>query len=160
MVINMRRKDREVTDGVKIDAIISSCYACRLGFNDNGRVYIVPLSFGFENDGGRRIFYFHSAREGRKIALIRETHYAGFEMDTGYKLNEGETACDYSARFQSVIGGGRVNFIEDAEEKRRALDMIMLKNTGRGGWEYSEKMIDAVCVFSLTVDELACKEHE
>ena len=48
----------------------------------------------------------------------------------------------------------------DAEEKRRALDMIMLKNTGRGGWEYSEKMLDAVCVFSLTVDELACKEHE
>ena len=156
----MRRKDREVKDSAKIDEIISSCDVCRLGFNDNGRVYIVPLSFGFENDGGRRIFYFHSAREGRKIDLIRGTHYAGFEMDTGYKLNEGETACDYSARFQSVIGGGRVDFIEDAEEKRRALDMIMLKNTGRGGWEFDEKMVSATAVFRLEVEEISCKEHE
>ena len=156
----MRRKDREVTDSAKIDEIISSCDVCRLGFNDNGRVYIVPLSFGFENDCGRRIFYFHSAREGRKIDLIRGTHYAGFEMDTGYKLNEGETACDYSARFQSVIGGGRVDFIEDAEEKRRALDMIMLKNTGRGGWEFDEKMVSATAVFRLEVEEISCKEHE
>ena len=156
----MRRKDREVTDSAKIDEIISSCDVCRLGFNDNGRVYIVPLSFGFENDGGRRIFYFHSAREGRKIDLIRGTHYAGFEMDTGYKLNEGETACDYSARFQSVIGGGRVDFIEDAEEKRRALDIIMLKKTGRGGWELDEKMVSATAVFRLEVEEISCKEHE
>ena len=67
----MRRKDREVTDSAKIDEIISSCDVCRLGFNDNGRVYIVPLSFGFENDGGRRIFYFHSARGAQDSPYTR-----------------------------------------------------------------------------------------
>ena len=39
----MRRKDREVTDSQKIREIILSCRCCRLGFYDNGQVYIVPL---------------------------------------------------------------------------------------------------------------------
>lgn len=43
----MRRKDREVTDEAKIDEIISRCNCCRIGFNDSGEVYIVPLNFGF-----------------------------------------------------------------------------------------------------------------
>mgnify|MGYP001056677324 CR=1 FL=1 len=157
----MSRKDREVTDPQRIEEIIAGCTCCRLGLCDGGSAYIVPLSFGYtrREDGGYTL-YFHGAREGRKIDLIRRTGRASFEMDTGYQLRPGEAACSYSAAFRSVMGEGPVSFVEDAEEKRRALDMIMLKNTGRGGWEYSEKMLDAVCVFSLTVDELACKEHE
>ena len=43
----MRRKDREVTDEARIDEIISRCNCCRIGFNDSGEVYIVPLNFGY-----------------------------------------------------------------------------------------------------------------
>ena len=43
----MRRKDREVTDEARIDEIISRCTCCRIGFNDSGEVYIVPLNFGY-----------------------------------------------------------------------------------------------------------------
>ena len=43
----MRRKDREVTDREKIKDIVGRCSCCRLGFQDEGGVYIVPLSFGF-----------------------------------------------------------------------------------------------------------------
>ena len=43
----MRRKDREITDEAKIDEIISRCNCCRIGFNDSGEVYIVPLNFGY-----------------------------------------------------------------------------------------------------------------
>lgn len=76
----MRRNDREITDREKIREIIQKCYCCRLGFNDAGKVYIVPLSFGYEEIGDRRVFYFHGATEGRKIELIRKTHYAAFEL--------------------------------------------------------------------------------
>lgn len=155
----MRRKDREVTDDKKIREIISSCHCCRLGFNDNGNVYIVPLNFGFTENNGRYTFYFHSAKEGRKIEFIEKSHYAGFEMDTNYKLNEAETACGYSARFQSIIGNGRVSFIEQYEEKKMALSEIMRHNTGKAEWEFSENMLDSVCVFKLETDEISCKEH-
>lgn len=78
----MRRKDREVTDPGKIREIIAACDCCRLGLCDNGRAYIVPLDFGFAEQDGHYTFYFHSAKEGRKIGLIREAGWAAFEMDT------------------------------------------------------------------------------
>lgn len=155
----MRRKDREVTGQEKIDGIIRDCRCCRLGFCDQGKAYIVPLSFGVVREDGRRVFYFHSAKEGRKIDLIRQTGYAGFEMDTHYKLNESGQACGYSARFRSVIGGGRVSMVETVEEKRTGLRAIMQQNTGSAQWEFSAEMLEAVAVFKLEVEELSCKEH-
>ena len=58
----MRRKDREVTDDGTIDEIIRSAHCLRLGLVDNGIAYIVPMSFGFENREGKRIFYFAIVR--------------------------------------------------------------------------------------------------
>lgn len=156
----MRRKDREVTGQERIDGIIRDCNCCRLGLCDQGRAYIVPLSFGLVRKDGRRVFYFHGAKEGRKIDLIRRTGYAGFEMDTHYQLNESDRACGYSARFRSVMGGGRASIVEDAEEKQAGLRAIMLQNTGRDQWEFSPEMLAAVCVFKLEVEELSCKEHQ
>ena len=55
----MRRTDREITDAEKITQIIQTCHCCRLGFCDNGAVYIVPLNFGYAcllytSDRGKR----------------------------------------------------------------------------------------------------------
>lgn len=113
----MRRKDREVTDGGAIDEIISACECCRLGLNDNGKTYIVPLSFGFENKNGKRIFYFHSAAEGRKIAVLRKDKRVSFELDCAYKVETAPIACGYSAKYSSVMGTGSVDFVVGHEEK-------------------------------------------
>lgn len=156
----MRRLDREVTDLEKIKNIIESCYCCRLGFNDNGNVYIVPLNFGYEEIEGKRIFYFHGAAEGRKIELIKRVNSVGFELDTNYKLNEAEEACEYSARFQSVIGTGKVSLIENIEEKIHGLNAIMFHNTGKNDWNYPISVLNKMAVFKLEVIELSCKEHK
>lgn len=155
----MRRKDREVTDEKRISEIISNCYCCRLGFQDEGEVYIVPLNFGYVEKNGKRTFYFHGAKKGRKIDLIAKTYTVGFELDTDYKLHEEDTACQYSARFLSVIGTGHIEFIEDRTEKEVALQTIMLHNTGKGQWDFSDAMLNAVCVFKLEVKEISCKAH-
>ncbi len=155
----MRRKDREITDGKRIDDIITACTCCRLGFYDKGSVYIVPLNFGYENKNGTRIFYFHSAKQGRKIPLIEACPQVGFELDTDHRLQPGRTACDYSMGFQSVIGSGVVAPIHDRGEKQRALQALMYQNTRRHGWDFSDEMTDAVYVFRLTVTSLSCKEH-
>lgn len=155
----MRRKDREITNLSKIREIIDGCYCCRLGFCDGGRAYIVPMNFGYEESDGKYTFYFHSAGAGRKIDLIGKNSYAAFEMDRGYKLKESDVACQCSAAFQSVMGGGRVSFVEEMPEKKSALQKIMAHNTGREEWSFSENMLKTVCVFKLEVEELSCKEH-
>lgn len=155
----MRRKDREILDSEKINQIIESCHCCRLGFTDNGKVYIVPLNFGFTYENGHRTFYFHSAKEGRKINLIKATPSVGFELDTNYELHPGEIACDYSAGFQSVIGTGTVSIIENPVEKKKALQSLMYHNTRKEDWDFNDKMLNAVTVFQLKVEEISCKEH-
>ncbi len=155
----MRRKDREITDNKRIDEIISKCRICRLGFNDNGKVYIVPLNFGFEEKDGKRIFYFHGAKEGRKIELIKTSPYAGFEMDTDYELITGNTACNYSAAYQSIIGNGSVSFVESIADKTQALNLLMYADTGKKNWSFPSEALENVCVFRLEVEEISCKEH-
>lgn len=155
----MRRKDREVTDAQKIRAVIEACQCCRLGFCDGEKAYIVPLNFGYEEKEGKYIFYFHSAKEGRKIDLIEKTHYAAFEMDANMEIYGKDTACSYAARFQSVMGGGKVDFVESEGEKIFALRAIMRHHTGREDWRFEEKMLRSVRVFKLEVEELSCKEH-
>ena len=156
----MRRKDREVTDPVKIREIITACNCCRLGFRDGGRAYIVPMDFGFAETDGRWTFYFHSAKEGRKIGLIRESGWAAFEMDCGHEWVTGPRACDYTSRFQCVMGGGPVTFLETPEEKRAGLNAILRRVGGKDQWEIGEAALDGVCVFRLDVEELTCKVHE
>jgi hypothetical protein len=155
----MRRTDREVTDPEKIQDIVNRCTCCRIGFNDSGEVYIVPLNFGYQKNGDTYVVYFHGAHEGRKIDLIKKNPKVGFEMDTNYKLTEADIACGYSARFQSLIGNGTMEIVDGNEEKLIGLNLIMEHNTGKGAWAFDEKMINAVTVFKLIVNELSCKDH-
>lgn len=156
----MRRKDREVKDSAKIEDIIKRCTCCRIGFNDDGEVYIVPLSFGYEINDDAYVIYFHGAKEGRKIELIQKSPKVGFEMDTNYALNEADVACSHSARFQSIIGNGVMSMVTALNEKQHGLSLIMEHNTGKKDWEFNEKMVNAVAVFKLTVTQMSCKEHQ
>ncbi len=156
----MRRKDREVTDGARINEMIRSCDCCRLGFKDGEGVYILPLNFGFEEKEEGRVFYFHSANEGKKIELIKAQPHVGFELDLKHKLNSGETACSFSYGFQSVIGQGDIDFVNDKEEKLHAFELIMQHYSGKTDWDIPEAALASVAIIRLRVSELACKEHE
>lgn len=155
----MRRKDREVTDPVKIREIITACDCCRLGLQDGDRPYIVPMDFGFVERDGRYILYFHSAKEGRKIDLIRRTGWAAFEMDCGHEWVLGPRACDHTSRFQCVMGGGPVTLLETEEEKRTGLSAILAHITGKDLWEFGEAALKETQVFRLDVEDLSCKVH-
>lgn len=155
----MRRAELQVFDSDRIDGVILSCHCCRLGFYDGEGVYIVPLNFGYERREGRQYFYFHSAPEGRKLACIQAGQPVGFELDTGYRLQEAPQACAYSAEFQSVIGTGAVTLLQTAEEKAHALGQIMAHYTGKTDWPFPREALDTTAVFRLEVTRLTCKIH-
>ena len=156
----MRRKDREVKDPETVKALMNRCHCFRLGFNDNGEVYIVPLNFGWEETASGFVFYFHSAKEGRKIDLIAHAPQVGFEMDADYQLKTADMACAHTASFGSIIGNGTVSMVDDENEKKHGLSLMMRHATGRADWDFSGKMLDAVAVFRLDVSSLSCKVHE
>lgn len=155
----MRRKDREITDSAKIKELILACDCFRIGLADEKRVYIVPLNFGYSEQDQKRTFYFHGAKEGRKMDLLQKNEYAGFELDRNHLLNEADTACDYSFRYQSVIGEGSVQQITEPAEKREALRIIMSHYSQKTDWDFPDAALNATAVFKLEVTELAAKEH-
>jgi len=156
----MRRQDREVTDHDKILDILKRCETVRLGFWDGQEVYIVPLSFGWEEVEGTLRLWFHGAKEGRKVDLIRSCPRVSFEADTHYKINPADEACGYSARFQSLIGNGTVRAVEDDAEKRHGLTLIMAHYTGKSDWDFPDARVRAVGVYCLEVEKMTCKEHQ
>ena len=155
----MRRKNRQVLEENRIDEIIRACDCCRIGLADEDEVYIVPLNFGYVNENGSRIFYFHSAKEGRKLDLIRKTGRGGFELDTNHQIKSGENACDYAFRYQSVIGKGKIEVLENPEEREKGLRAIMEHYTGKSDWTFGEKSLSATAVIKLMVEEICCKEQ-
>ena len=120
-------------------------------------MYIVPVNYGYIYENEKYIFYFHGAKAGRKYELSKSSPVVGFEIDGAYELLEADVACDYSAKFQSVIGTGRLSIIGDDEEKIKGLNTLMNHISGKSEWNYSKEMIDAVAVFRLEVEKLSCK---
>lgn len=153
----MRRKDREVTDPIKILQIIDSCDTCRLGLVDGKRAYVVPLSFGYTYIEGHYTFYFHCAMEGRKLALIRESESIAFQMDSGHAVSP--SGGSYTMLYRSVCGYGKPVFIEKAEEKRMALRHLTAHYVSDDQTEYSDQLLEKTFVFRLEVEELTCKEN-
>lgn len=150
----MRREEREIKDRKTLESIIMRAEVCRLALSGSEYPYVVPLNFGFRDN----CLYFHSAREGRKIDMIRENGNACFELDVDTELIEGEKACDWGMRYQSVIGFGKAILVDDHDMKREALSIIMEHYSG-GSLEFHPKLIDSVIIIKLPIESMTGKGH-
>lgn len=156
----MRRQDRRITDPAMICAVLDKCRTLHLGLVEDGRVYIVPLNYGWTEENGRYILYAHSAAEGRKIDLIRGGADVGFEMETGVEYFDADTACGWGNRYESIIGEGRATLLETPEEKRQSLAAIMAHYSARKDYTFEDAMVNLVQVIQIDVTALSCKIHE
>ena len=94
--------------------------------------------------GGEAVPLLPRAKEGRKADLIRSTGYACFEMDTGYRLQDGDSACDYTRRLPEHHRGGDHCRRGGPAEKEAGLDAVMNQITGKDQWTYGPAMLEAV----------------
>lgn len=156
----MRRAEFEITDEKEIDDIVMSCDCLRLGLNDGGYPYIVPVNFGFRRRGRSAVFYFHGAPSGKKADLINADSNAGFELDTAHRLVVDERAERYSYRYASVIGSGKVERITDRADKRTALLILMRHYAADKEFTLSDSAVDATAVFKLTVLKMTAKRRQ
>lgn len=156
----MRRQDRRITDPAMICAVLDKCRTLHLGLVEDGRVYIVPLNYGWTEENGRYILYAHSAAEGRKIDLIRGGADVGFEMETGVEYFDADTACGWGNRYESIIGEGRATLLSTPAEKRQALAAIMAHYSARKDYTFEDAMVNLVQVIQIDVTALSCKIHE
>ena len=154
----MRRSEREIRDPQDICSIIDRCKVFRVAMIDGNKPYIVPLNFAYTYSDDVFTFYFHCAREGKKIDLIKANPHICFEMDGKHELAEASTACNHSYLYQSIIGTGIAEFIENDFTKSAILEMLMYQQTGTH-WPISPQQAAAVCICQITVSEISAKQH-
>lgn len=159
----MRRKDREVTDVYEIMKIIDNCPVIHIAMTDNGKPYVVALNFGYERQGNDLILYFHSAYEGRKIDILKRNPEVFFQMECTGRVILGtpENPCGYGYSYDSVTGSGRVEFIEDEEEKVHGLHCL-IRHAGKTNEDFCfpKEMLLKTCVFCLRSTDITGKRHE
>lgn len=152
----MRRSDREVTALDDQLDIIRRCDTCRLAFYDPEAPYIVPMNFGFAWTNNTLVLYFHCAKSGEKLERMAAHPQVGFEMDCAHRLVTAELACDYTMEYESVIGRGIAERIDD-DRKEQALACIMRHYRPNQPFSFDTRMVDAVTVFQVTVTSFTAK---
>ena len=118
----MRRKDREVLDINEIFGILIRCDTIRLGLYGEEYPYVVPVSFGAEMINGKVVVYFHCARQGMKLDLLRGNSHVCVEGDIFIKTELTEHGI--TTRYESVIGFGSCNLVDNEEEVVHGLRLL------------------------------------
>jgi nitroimidazol reductase NimA-like FMN-containing flavoprotein (pyridoxamine 5'-phosphate oxidase superfamily) len=149
----MRRREKAVTGMAGLEQILWQGKVCQLAIPDVPAPYLVPLNYGYRDE----VLYFHSAPEGHKIELLKLNPLVGFSVIIDLGLVEAEQACNWGARFRSVIGHGRVEFIEDAEQKRSALNLLMDQYAEKR-FDFPAAAIAGTTVFKLVIEEMTGKQ--
>lgn len=150
----MRRKDREITERSEIDNIISSAKIMHLALTHNDVPFVVPLHFAFDG----LAIYFHSARAGTKIEILKRNNLVCFEISEYLGIVESQSACDFEACHRTVIGLGRAYFVDDDAEKIRALNLIVAQFTGKT-FTYPKTTLDSTMVVRIDIDSVKGKKH-
>ena len=149
----MRRTDREIKEREIIDEIINKADICRIAMCDGDMPYIVPANYGYD---GKNI-YIHSAKVGRKVDVLKQNNNVCVEVDVDQKLVRDEIACKWTIEFRSVIGFGKAYFLEDLDEKKNALDLLMRHYEPKKEFTYKQKMLEEVAIIKIELDEVTGK---
>jgi nitroimidazol reductase NimA-like FMN-containing flavoprotein (pyridoxamine 5'-phosphate oxidase superfamily) len=153
----MRKKDREIKDTKELEEILQRSDVCRIAFAVDGIPYIVTMNFGYIwND--RLTLYFHCAKEGKKLELMKQNNMVCFEMDTDHEIAEAAIACDWGMKYRSIVGLGLLESVTEEDEKKKGLDSIMDHYGFDGKKEYNEKALNLTEVLKLTVTQFTGKK--
>ena len=158
-VAQMRRSERGVDDKAEIQRFLNQqTFGC-LGLSKEKSPYVVPISYGYKWGTGDKnpTFYFHGAKEGRKISILEENANACFTVaSSGRVINkDAGVPCSASIEFESVIAEGRIEFVGGGEAEE-GLDAIA-GHYGVGG-KYGKKALSSTAVYKLVVDNMRCKK--
>ncbi len=153
----MRRKDREIVDKKVMVSIIEKAIICRVAMCWQDEPYVIPMNFGYRDN----YIYLHSAREGRKLDILRNNNKVCIEFDADVELVQSQKACNTEMKYKSVLAFGKAVILKDIVEKKKALDIIMhhyYNHDSLSVFHYPEDALEKVIIIKVRVKEMTGKE--
>ena len=152
----MTRRERQITDPGQILQILDTAKIVHLGLAVDNEPYVVPMNYGYTMEDGKLTVYLHCSHRGRKLDMIRANPNVFLEMECDLVPFEGDVACRYGLAYSSLMGRGKAEIVEDVEEKKKALVLLMKTQTGKE-FSFENKMTTIVTIVKINVSEYTAK---
>ena len=154
----MTKRENRVTDPERILHILDTAKVLHLGLAVDNEPYVVPMNYGYTMEDGKLTLYLHSAVRGRKLDMLQANSNVFFEMDCDRVPFEGQVACQYGLAYSSIMGRGRARIVEDVEEKKQAMSILMKTQTGKD-FSFEDRLVSIVAVIRIDVSEYTAKHR-
>ena len=154
----MTKRERQITDEAQIRQILDTAKVLHLGLSVNDEPYVVPMNYSYCLEEGKLVLYLHSALQGKKLDMLRSNPKVFFELDCDRMPFEGKVPCQYGLVYSSVMGRGTARIIEDAEEKKEAMSILMKTQTGKD-FTFEDRLVSIVAVIRIDVSEYTAKHR-
>ena len=154
----LTKRERQVTDKAQILHILDTAKVLNLGLSVNDEPYVVPMNYGYIMEDGKLTLYLHSAVKGKKLDMIQANPRVFFSMDCDRMPFEGRVACQYGLVYSSIMGSGTATLVDDVEEKKRAMSILMKTQTG-GDFTFEDRLVTIVTVIRIDVAEYTAKHR-
>ena len=154
----LTKRERQVTDPQQILHILDTAKVLNLGLSVNDEPYVVPMNYGYIMEDGKLTLYLHSAVKGKKLDMIQANPRVFFSMDCDRMPFEGRVACQYGLVYSSIMGRGTATLVDDVEEKKRAMSILMKTQTG-GDFTFEDRLVTIVAVIRIDVHEYTAKHR-
>lgn len=152
------KREREVTDLSEIIRYLDTAKFLHLGLVDGDEPYVVPMNYGYTMEEGKLTLYLHGATKGRKLDVMRANPKVFFSLECDLQPFEGTVACKYGLAYASVMGRGVATIVEDVEEKKKGLSILMKTQTGKD-FEFNDKLAGVVSVIRIEVSAYTAKHR-
>ena len=154
----MTKRERQVTDPQQIREILDTAQVVHLGLCVDNEPYVVPMNYGYTMEEGKLTLYLHSAVRGKKLDMIRSNSKVFFEMDCDRKPFEGNLPCQYGLSYSSLMGRGTASIVEDVEEKKKAMSILMKTQTDKD-FSFEDRLVSIVTVIRIDAAEYTAKHR-
>ena len=154
----LTKRECKVTDPTEIIRILDTAKVLHLGLSVNDEPYVVPMNYGYVMEEGRLTLYLHSAVKGRKLDMMRANPKVFFSIDCDRKPFEGRVPCQYGLVYSSIMGRGTATIVEDVEEKKQAMTLLMKTQTGKD-FSFEDRLVSIVSVIRIDVAEYTAKHR-
>ena len=155
---SMTKRERQITDEAQILHILDTAKVLHLGLVDGDEPYVVPMNYGYTMEGDRLTLYLHSAVRGKKLDMVCANPKVFFELDCDLTPFEGRLPCQYGMSYSSLMGRGTARMVEDVEEKKKAMSILMKTQTDKD-FSFEDRLVRIVTVIRIDVAEYTAKHR-
>lgn len=138
----------------EMETIIRMCKTCYVAMSDKDFPYVLPMNFALDGN----YVLLHSAQKGRMWETLVSNPRVCINWTLGEELawQDARIGCSYRVKSKSVLVEGRVEFVEDFDEKVRCMEKIMAQYS-KLPFKFSTPSIHNVGVIKVGIEGISAR---